>query len=103
MLYTIKNNKNMIATVDVATISTRYITLKTYIDIENYSYFLLKREAKVRVQIIKIFDGLNNLKQVIWEDNVKNDVIDSKKTLREIDNFIQTISDEFGLKVVRES
>lgn len=104
MLYTIKNKTNIIATVNVATISSRYITLKTVIDIESYSYFLLKQEPKVRVQIIKIFDGLNNLKQIIWEDNIKNqDSIDSKKTLKEIDEFIQIISDEFGLKVIRES
>lgn len=103
MKYTIKYKDSIIATIEVATISTKYVTLKSTINIENYSYFLIKSPIEKRTSIITIFNGVNNLRDIIWNDYFNNkDYIDNKEILKQIDDFIQIISEEFGMKIIRE-
>ena len=105
MLYKIKNISNdVIATVYVATIYGKYITLKTYIDIENYSNLLLNKDITKRKQIIKIFGGINHLKEVIYSNHINGvSVINNTQIIIDINNFLNIISDEFGLKVITEN
>ena len=65
------------------------------IDINNYSYYLLKHKEK-QSKIITIFEGLNNLAEIIFSDENKS-YSTEKEICEEVLTFIKTISEELEL------